>query len=156
MVTCAVLVSVGLLGGPAPAVADSGQTTHFEEEISGPHFLSGPCGMQITADGTLRGHATTYPNGLERVHVQVDLVLTGNGKTAREQATFNVTVDPEAGTVTLRGTVVNIHAQGSGQLLKDVGRIVRDLGTGEVDARAGRWEVLDDDFDTVCSYFSAA
>lgn len=150
----AVVMSVGLLGIATPAVADSGVRTLFEDELSGQHFLSGPCGMPIMQEGVLRGHVITYANGVEHVHVQVDLTLTANGRTARERPSFNVTVDPAAATVTTRGTVINVHAEGSGQLLKDVGRTVRDLGTGDIVELAGRWDVLDGDFDRVCSYFA--
>jgi hypothetical protein len=63
---------------------------------------------------------------LERV--RLDVRVTANGKVAYERPAFTVMIDPQAGTVTLEGTLVNISAAGEGILLKDVGRLVGVLG----------------------------
>ena len=47
-------------------------------------------------------------------------------------------IDPQAGTVPAEGTLVNISAPSEGILLKDVGRIVRDLVTFDVLSLAER------------------
>ena len=155
--TLAAVVTAGMIGVATPAVAQSGPPEHFSEsmELSGQHFLSDVCGVPIVQEGTLDVHVTVHPDGVERIHQRLDLTLTGNGKVAREQPSFNVTVDPSVGTATIRGSVVNIHADDGGQLLKDVGRLVRDLNTGQVVERTGRWDILDGNVDTVCSYFGA-
>lgn len=160
-VTAAVLLmllTASMIGVATPAVAESARPEHFSTsvELSGLHFLSGTCGVPIEQEGTLNVRVTIHPDGVEQVHQQLDLVLTGNGKVAREQPSFNATVDPSAGTVTIRGTVANIHADGGVQLLKDVGRLVLDLDTGEVVERAGRWDLLDGNVDTVCDYFAGS
>ncbi len=45
---------------------------------------------------------------------------------------------------------------GVGLLLKDVGRIVRDLATFDILSLAGRWMTLQGELNKVCSYFAGA
>jgi hypothetical protein len=150
----AVLASVGLISA-APAAADPPTRTEFTVPLSGPHFLTGFCGMQIEQDGGAHIASTDYGDGRLIEHVRVDLVLTANyGNIAYEEATFTVVVDPSAGTVTQTGTLVNIHAPDAGLLVQEVGRVVLDLATLDPLSRSGRWMILEGDLEQVCSYFA--
>lgn len=147
------LLTLGLLALAAPAGATPPQQEEFTQRLSGPHFLSGPCGVTIEQDGMMYGRVTRYEDGREHAHLRLDLSLTSNGQTAREQPSFNVMIDPDAGTIELSGTVVNVHAAGSGSLLKEVGHQVRDLESRDLVRIAGRWDVIEGDFGRVCSHF---
>ena len=149
----AVLASVGLISA-APAAADPPTRTEFTVPLSGPHFLTGFCGMQIEQDGGAHIASTDYGDGRLIEHVRVDLVLTANGNIAYEEATFTVVVDPSAGTVTQTGTLVNIHAPDARLLVQEVGRVVLDLATFDPLSRSGRWMILEGDLEQVCSYFA--
>ena len=148
------LTTLGVLTVAYPAVAQPPTKSESSIDLSGPHFLSGFCGFEILHEGTLKVSSTVYPDGRVIEHIRVDAVLTANGRSANENARFTVTIEPEAGTVTLAGTPVNISAAGEGLLVHDVGRIVRDLSTGDVLSLAGQWMLLEDDTEKVCSYFA--
>lgn len=99
---------------------------------------------------------TAFDGGRTIEHVDVDLELTANGNVAFEDPRFTVVIDPATGTVTLTGTLVNIHAPGAGLLLQEVGRIVQDLATGDPLFSAGRFMIMEGELGTVCSFFAAA
>jgi hypothetical protein len=149
----AVLASVGLMSA-TPAAADPPTRTDFMVPLSGPHFLSGFCGIQIMQDGSAHIASTDYGDGRLIEHIQVDLVLTANGNIAYEEATFTVVVDPSAGTVTQTGTLVNIHAPDAGLLVQEMGRVVLELATFDPLSRSGRWMILEGELEQVCSYFA--
>ena len=151
-VLLAALVSAGILGSTAEAAADPPVRQEFTSEVSGPHFLSGICGFTILQDGAVHGIETAFEDGRTIVHLDVDLVLTANGKVALENPRFAVVIDPADGTVTLTGTLVNVHAPGQGQLLKEVGR-VQDLATGDPLFSAGRFMIREGELDKICSFF---
>lgn len=150
------LVSLEVLGPPAVAAADPPVREEFTVVLSGPHFLSGFCGTPILQEGILHVSSTQFSDGRVIEHIRGDLQLSANGRLAFERPAFSVVVDPDDGTVTATGTLVNIHAPHGGLLLKDAGRIVRDLATGDILALAGRWMILEGELDEVCSYFAAA
>lgn len=58
--------------------------------------------------------------------------------------------------MTQRGTLVNIHAPDAGLLVQEVGRVVLDLATFDPISRSGRWMILEEDLEQVCSYFATA
>lgn len=124
-------------------------------EVAELHFLSDVCGVPIAADGTIHTSSTALDGDRILQHIRVDLLLTANGRIAYERPSFSVVVDRVAGTVTLEGTLVNISAPGEGILLKDAGRIVRDLGSGSIVDVAGMWMVLEGRFDRVCTYLAS-
>jgi len=103
-------VSLGLLGPVAAAAADPPVREEFSVEVSGPHFLSELCGTPILQEGIPHVSSTEYSDGRVIEQIGVDLQLTANGKIAFEQPAFTALVDPDAGTVTLEGTLVNIYA----------------------------------------------
>jgi hypothetical protein len=149
----AVLASVGLIS-TTPAAADPPTRTEFTVPLSGPHFLTGFCGTLIEQDGGAHIASTDYGDGRLIEHVRVDLVLTANGSIAYEAATFTVVIEPNTGTVTQTGTLVNIHAPDAGLLVQEVGRVVLDLTTFDPLSRSGRWMILEGDLERVCSYFA--
>lgn len=131
------LASLWVLSPAAVAAADPpGQ--EFTIDLSGSHFLSNFCGSTIAQEGTAHVRRITFYDGRVIEHIDVDLQLMANGRVAFEMPRFTVEIDPTAGTVTLTGTLVNIHAPGEGLLLQDVGRVVQDLATGEPLFSAGR------------------
>lgn len=145
---------VGLVGLALPAAAQPPARTEGSVSLMGPHFLSGFCGMEILHTGTLHAATTTFSDGRSITQIRVDATLTANGKEAYENANFTVTIDPAAGTVTLTGAAVNIHAPGEGNLVHDVGRVVRQLPTGDIVSVAGRWMVLEGQTEKICAYFA--
>jgi hypothetical protein len=124
--------------------------------VSGLHFLSGVCGAPISQSGYI--YTTTVAIDQDRFlqHIRVDVELSANGKVAYERPAFTALIDLQAQTVTLEGTLVNVSAPGAGVLLKDVGRIVRDLTTNDILSLVGRWMILDGEFQKVCDYFVTA
>jgi hypothetical protein len=156
LVLLGALTSVLVLGPAALAAADPPIRQEFTVELSGPHFLSGFCGFTILQEGTAHFSTTTFDDGRVIEHIDVDLELTANGNVALENPWFTVVVDPAAGTVTLTGTLVNIHALGAGLLLMEVGRIVQVLATGDPLFSAGRFMIMEGDLGKVCSFFAGA
>ena len=124
-------------------------------EVSGLHFLSDVCGVPIVQSGTISIGSMQLSDGSIEQHIRVDVDLVGNEEVAYERASFTATVDPVAGTVTLEGALVSISAPEAGMLLRDVGRIVRALGSGDIQSLAGSWMLLNGQFEEVCSYFGA-
>jgi hypothetical protein len=151
----AAVASLTAMVTPAAAAADAPVQQEATLELSGPHFLSGFCGITILQEGKAQISSTLFAEGYSIEHIQVDLELIANGKVAFEQPRFTVVVDPAAGTVTLTGTLVNIHAPAEGQLLEDVGRVVSDLDSGDPLFSAGRFMILDGQLEKVCSFFAA-
>jgi hypothetical protein len=98
---------------------------------------------------------TLFGGGRFAEHIDVDVELTANGMVAFEQPRFTVVVDPAAGTVTLTGTLVNIHAPGEGQLLIEVGRVVTDLASGDPLFSAGRFMIREEELGRICAFFGA-
>jgi len=82
--------------------------------------------------------STELSDGRLIEHIRVDIQLSALGKVAFERPALTVVIDPEARTVTADDTLVNISAPSEGILLRDVGRIVRDLVTFGVLSLAGR------------------
>jgi hypothetical protein len=97
---------------PAMAAADAPARQEITLELTGPHFLSGFCGISISQRGTAHVSRTLFDDGRIIEHIEVDLELTANGVVAFEQPRFTVTTDPAAATVTLTGTLVNIRYGG--------------------------------------------
>jgi hypothetical protein len=124
-------------------------------EVSGLHFLSDVCGVPIVQSGTISIGSMQLSDGSIEQHIRVDVDLVGNEEVAYERASFTATVDPAAETVTLEGALVSISAPEAGMLLRDVGRIVRALGSGDIQSLAGSWMLLNGQFEEVCSYFGA-
>lgn len=52
------------------------------------------------------------------------------------------------------GECDQVHASGEGLLVQDLGRIVRDLTTGDIISLASRWMLLEGDTTAVCAYFT--
>jgi hypothetical protein len=98
--------------------------------------------------------ARMLADGRVTQQVRVDIVLSVSSRVAFERPAFTAVIDPQAQTVTLEGTLVNISAPGVGILLKDVGPIVRDLSTSDILTLVGRWMALQGAFDEVCRYFT--
>lgn len=146
--------TIGVLGWPQVA-ADASMPLLTTQEVSGPHFLSNVCGTEIQQAGTISTTVHDLGGGHLVFDIRVDIVLSADGRLALERPAFTAEIDPDAGTVTLEGTLVNISASAEGILLKDVGRVVRDLSTNDILAIVGRWMVLDGDFARVCAYFSS-
>ena len=115
------LASLWVLSPTAVAAADSPVRQEFTIELSGSHFLSSLCGFPILQAGTAHVTRTSFDDGRVIEHIDVDLELIAHGRVAFEMPRFTVEVDPAAGTVTLTGTLVNIHAAGEGLLLQEVG-----------------------------------
>jgi hypothetical protein len=136
------LASLWVLSPAAVAVAHPSIEQEFTVELSGTHFLSSFCGFTIVQEGTAHVMRTTFEDGRVIEHVDVDLELMANGRVAFEMPRFNVQIDPAAGTVTLTGTLVNIHAPGEGLLLQEVGRVVQGLATGDPLFSAGRFMIM--------------
>lgn len=155
LATVTAVAYLGVTLAPAAAAADPPVRQESTVELSGPHFLSGFCGIVIVQEGTAHVSTTQFDDGRVIEHIEVDLELTANGKVAFEQPRFTVVVEPAAGTVTLTGTLVDIHAPGEGQLLIEVGRIVVDLASGDSFFSAGRFMIMDGELGKVCSYFAA-
>ena len=156
LVLLGALTSVLILCPAAVAAADPPVRQEFTVELSGPHFLSGFCGFTILQEGAAHFSTTTFDDGRVIEHIDVDLELTANGNVAFEEPRFTVVVDPAAWTVTLTGTLVNIHALGAGLLLMEVGHMVQDLATGDPLFSAGRFRIAEGDLGKVCSFFAAA
>jgi hypothetical protein len=148
-----IALTIGLLSPMTIAAADPPTREVVTLELSGPHFLSDFCGTPIRQEGILHAAVTEFGDGRVQQHIRVDVQLSANGKVAFERPAFTSVVDFEAQTVTNTGTLVNIHAPGEGLLLKEVGRVVRDLTTADILDIAGRWMILDGELDEVCSYF---
>lgn len=155
LVLLGALTSVLVLGPAAVAAADPPVRQEFTVELSGPHFLSGFCGFTILQEGAAHFSRTTFDDGRVIENVDVDLELTANGNVALEEPRFTAVVDPAGGTVTLTGTLVNIHAPGAGLILVEVGRIVQDLATGDPLFSAGRFMIMEGELGKVCSFFLA-
>jgi hypothetical protein len=146
--------TIGVLGWPHVA-ADASMPLWTTEEVSGLHFLSNVCGTEIEQAGTISTTVHDLGDGHVVFDIRVDIVLSADGRLAFERPAFTAEIDPDAGTVTLEGTLVNISAPAEGILLKDVGRVVRELSTNDILTIVGRWMVLDGDFARVCAYFSS-
>lgn len=151
-----VLVVLGVFGPASPALADAPTRVEYSVPQAGLHFLTGFCGVEIEQEGAVHIGSTEYADGTVIDHVHVDLVLSANGMIAYEQPRFTVVFDPESRTVTVSGTVVNIHAPGAGVLLQEVGRVVQDANTGDFLFAAGRFMIRDGETDRVCSYFGGS
>jgi hypothetical protein len=148
--------SCGISCGHGDARHGGGGPTDRQEitlELTGPHFLSGFCGVTISQQGTAHVSRTLFADGRIIEHIEVDLELTANGMVAFGQPRFTVVVEPAAATVTLTGTLVNIHAPGEGQLVSEVGRVVTDLPSGDPLFSAGRFMIMEGDLSTVCAFF---
>jgi hypothetical protein len=157
VVSFAILAStpLGLMGPAAAAASDESVTQVSTVDVSGLHFLSEVCGTPIVQDGVLYVSSIELSDGRILQPVRVDVQLTSNGKVAYERPAFTVMIDPQTGTVTLEGTLVNISAAGEGILLQDVGRLVRDLGTSDILSLVGRWMIVNGEFEEVCSFFAS-
>ena len=81
----ACLTTLGVLGPAAAAAAAPPVRETLSVELSGPHFLSGFCGMPIFQDGTLHVSSTEFDNGRVIEHIRVDLELTAGGKVVFER-----------------------------------------------------------------------
>jgi hypothetical protein len=152
-VAVAAAASLAVMVTPAIAAADPPDRQEITLELTGPHFLSGFCGVTISQQGTAHVSRTLFDDGRIIEHIEVDLELTANGMVAFEQPRFTVMVEPSAATVTLTGTLVNIHAPGEGQLVSEVGRVVTDLLSGDPLFSAGRFMIMEGDLGTVCASF---
>jgi len=148
-----IIASVGLAGPSALAVGTPAPE-RSSQEVSGLHFLSDVCGTPILQDGMVYVTARMLADGRVTQQVRVDIVLSVSSRVAFERPAFTAVIDPQAQTVTLEGTLVNISAPGVGILLKDVGPIVRDLSTSDILTLVGRWMALQGAFDEVCRYFT--
>ena len=135
--------------------ADASMPTSTTEEVTGAHFLSGVCGIEIQQAGTIYKTVHDVGDGHLVFDIRADIVLSAHGWLAFERPAFTAQIDPHAGTVCLEGTLVNISAPVEGILLKDVGRVVRELSTNDILAIVGRWMVVDGDFARLCAYFSS-
>jgi hypothetical protein len=151
----AAVASLAVMVTPAMATADPPDRQQITVELTGPHFLSGFCGVTISQQGTAHVSRTLFDDGRIIEHVEVDLELTASGMVAFEQPRVTVAVEPAAATVTLTGTLVNIHAPGEGQLLLEVGRVVTDMLSGDPLFSAGRFMIMEGDLGTVCAFFRA-
>lgn len=140
---------------PAMATAVPPNRQEITLGLTGPHFLSGFCGISIYQRGTAHVSRTLFDDGRIIEHIEVDLELTANGMVAFEQPRFTVMTDPAAATVTLTGTLVNIHAPGEGQLLSEVGRVVTDMPSGDPLFSAGRFMIMEGELASVCAFFGA-
>ncbi|HEX6301410.1 MAG TPA: hypothetical protein VF148_13160 [Acidimicrobiia bacterium] len=154
MLSGTALAALVVIAIQTPVSAGPPTRTEASINLTGPHFLSGICGFEILHTGTLHETATTFSDGRTIVHIQVDATLSANRKEAYENANFTVVIDPDTGTLAITGTVVNIHASGEGILVQDLGRIVRDLPTGDMISLAGRWMLPEGDTEEVCAYFA--
>jgi hypothetical protein len=155
LATVAAVASLAVLVAPTVAAAEPPVLEETTVELTGPHFLSGFCGITISQEGTSHVSTTLFGDGRILAHIDVDLELTANDMVAFEHPRFTVVVEPAAGTVTLSGTLVNIFAPGEGQLLVDVGRVVTDMSSGDPLFSAGRFMIMDGELDKVCSFFAA-
>jgi hypothetical protein len=153
--TVAMMASLAVVVAPTAASADLPVRQETTAVLTGSHFLSGFCGITISQEGTAHVSRTLFDDGRIIEHIDVDLELTANGVVALEQPRFTVVVEPAAGSVTLTGTLVNIHAPGEGQLLSEVGRVVTDMASGDPLFSAGRFMIMDGEFGEVCSFFAA-
>jgi len=102
--------------------ADASMPTSTTEEVTGAHFLSGVCGIEIQQAGTIYTTVHDVGDGHLVFDIRADIVLSSHGWLAFERPAFTAQIDPGAGTVSLEGTLVNISAPVEGILLKDVGR----------------------------------
>jgi hypothetical protein len=153
--TVAAVASLAVMVVPAMAAADPPVRQEITLELTGPHFLSGICGITISQEGTAQVSTTLFDDGRVTEHIEVDLELTANGMVAFEQPRFTVVVEPAAATVTLTGTLVNIHAPAEGQLLVEVGRVVTDMISGDPLFSAGRFMIREGEVGRVCAFFGA-
>lgn len=149
-----VLASVSLLGTAGMATADPSVQERTSEGVSGLHFLSNVCGLPIAQEGILFVNSIAVGDDRFIQHISADITLSANGRIAFERPSFTAEIDVQSQTVTLEGTLVNISAPAEGVLLKDVGRIVRDVTTNDILALVGRWMILAGEFDEVCAYFA--
>jgi len=153
LATVAAVASLAVMVAPAVAAADPPVLEETSVELTGPHFLSGFCGITIWQEGTAHVSTTLFGDGRIMEHIDVDLELTANGMVAFEQPRFTVVVEPAAATVTLTGTLVNIHAPAEGQLLSEVGRLV--MVSGDPLFSAGRFMIREGELGKVCAFFGA-
>jgi hypothetical protein len=111
-VAVAAVATLAVMVTPAMAAAGPPDRQQITLDLTGPHFLSGFCGVTISQQGTAHVSRTLFDDGRIIEHIEVDLELTANGVVAFEQPRFTVTTDPAAATVTLTGTLVNIRYGG--------------------------------------------
>ncbi len=147
---------LGLLAAPlavaGTASAEQPQTATIP--ISFAFVDTTSCGpsLPIATSGTGELEITTFADGRQIRHVDVDVTLTANGKTVTNISQNNQFVDGT--TQTIVGAVVTINVPGQGVLVLDAGRLVLGAG-GVVLFEAGPHEQFSGDLAALCAYFSS-
>ena len=167
-----ILILLGGLAGCEAMPTDSGSLTPGAELafVKAPlHevFFDDPsfalpdidCGTFIIRETSFsdRVHVTTYFNDAGdpfrvRVQVQFKGILTNlsTGETLRDHAAFTDTFDFAEGTQTTTGLTFHYSIPHDGLQLADNGRIVFDLGTGDILFAAGPHDVNEQGLTAIC------
>jgi hypothetical protein len=153
---CKLALLLGLLAAPfafaATASADQPQTATIPISFSVVDTRACGPSLPITTSGTGEIRITTFADGRQIRHSDVDITLSAGGKTVTNRQNNTVYVDGT--TRTIVGAAWTINVPGQGVLVLDAGRLVLGPG-GEVLFEAGPHELFHGDVAALCAYLSS-
>ena len=157
-VVAALAASALALASTAAATAPTSVDESFHRSI--PNFFSCP-GFTVGGEFDVSRTVTTFYDNegvivrqVTHVHFTGELINTATGKSIPDEGNQIVVVDRTEGTTVTLGRVRVVTVPGEGEILAQVGRVVRDA-TGNVIFIAGQQDFQTLNFDEFCAYMSA-